>query len=88
MSRLLSASELRGGGGSRALALPLLHCRSALSTVSFAHGSGGTSEGPAEAITPAEETDGGALGPGGEILTVTGLHTARGCRRDQMVRLR
>lgn len=65
------------------------HSRRARRTVSLAQGSGGCSEarGPAELMTFAGERDAAALRSGGEILTVTGLHTGLGCRSDQMVRL-
>lgn len=86
---LLSLCEPSGNSGSSNLPLPFLHSLRALSTVSFAHGSGGFSEGegPAEAIAAAGQVEASAPRSGGAILMVTGLPTARGCRRDQTVRL-
>lgn len=79
-----------GRGGSSRRALPFAHPCSARSTVSFAQRSGGFSEGggPAERRARAGGAEGGPLGWGGAILTVTGLHGARGCRRDQTLRLK
>lgn len=79
-----------GHGSSSHLAVPFVRPRSARSTVSFAQGSGGFSEGegPAEWIACTGRAEGGALGSGAAILTVTGLHGARGCRRDQTLRVK
>lgn len=85
---LISLCESSGNSGSSDLTRPFLHSPRALSTVSFAHGSGGFSEGedPAESMSSAGEVVGSALGSGGAILTVTGLPAALACRRDQRVR--
>ena len=71
-------SEVSGNSGSSHLALPFLHWRRALSTGSFPQGPGGSSEGPAEFTTLETGNKGRGLRSGGEILTVTGLHVARG----------
>ena len=87
---LLSPSSLSGGGDgvSSKRSLPFLHSLRALSTASLARGSGGSSdsEGPAKLMACAGDLAGSPLR--GVILMVTGLHTALGCRRDQIVRFK
>lgn len=77
-------------GGSSGRSLAGLAARRTRSTVSRACGSGGRSGAGAAAgrRVCAGGGSGGPRGIRGVILTVTGLHTARGCRRDQMVRFR
>lgn len=90
LPRSLSGLTGARGGGSSSRSLPGLDSLRTRSTVSFARGSGGVSEAeaPAERMVCARGPAGSPRCARGVILTVTGLHTARGCRRDQMVRFR
>lgn len=87
---LLSGLSGAWGGGPSSLRLTGLDSLRTRSTASFARGSGGVAgaEAPAERMAGAGGVAGSPRCARGVILMVTGLHTARGCRSDQMVRFR
>lgn len=87
VSGLFSLCSPSGKSGSCVLTLPFLHSLRALSTVSFAHGPGGFSEGEdSTELICAGDLEATPLCSGGEILMVTGLHGALGCRGDQILK--
>lgn len=87
---LLSGLSGAWDGGPSSLRLSCRDSLRTLSTASFARGSGGVSgaEAPAERMAGAGGVAGSPRCARGVILMVTGLHTALGCRSDQMVRFR